>query len=48
MAAALCDHCAEPIGYGVRYYRVDAGMQPGAAELAHALCEELAAEGCAL
>ena len=36
-AASPCVHCRKPIGYGVRFYRVDLG-------LAHARCEEAAIE----
>lgn len=44
MAAAFCDWCDEPIGYGVRFYRLDPNLEaPGRGELVHARCEELAA-----
>lgn len=38
MAAAACVHCSQPIGYDVRFYRVDLTHPKGL--YAHARCEE--------
>ena len=49
MSASLCDDCAEPIGYGARFYRTSHGVAElvGAAERfgwAHARCVERRAD----
>lgn len=52
MAASLCPRCEKPIGYDVRFYRVDAEpsgdvLTDATGEpysLAHALCVEVAIE----
>lgn len=52
IAAAECVHCDDPIGYGVRFYRVDTqwvhkddrGRTHYGAVYAHASCEEARVE----